>query len=133
MGLKTEYLHLLVMYKLPKLTKYQLVQVKEEHKLISRLLIVYRAPHETDLPCHLKNTSFQLSHHTYLPQIASFIILKEIEALINQSPEIITHASPFSNEDNTQLTFTCSKSRKNIRKKYEICSKLTIKTPERRQ
>ena len=30
--------------------------------------------------------------------------------------------------------FTCSKSTiETLRKKYEICSKLTIKTPERRQ
>ena len=30
-------------------------------------------------------------------------------------------------------TFTCSKSNKNTRRRYEICLKLTIKTPKRRQ
>ena len=32
-----------------------------------------------------------------------------------------------------QLTFTCSKSTLEILEKCEICSKLTMKTPERRQ
>ena len=53
--------------------KDQLVQVKEEQKLISRFLIVYMTHHDTDLPSFWGNTNFQLSCDPYLLQMASFI------------------------------------------------------------
>ena len=40
---------------------------------------------------------------------------------------------PCDSNPTNQLTFTCSKSTIETLKKCEICSKLTIKTPERRQ
>ena len=49
--------------------KDQLVQVKEEHKLISRFLIVCRTRHDIDLPSYLGDYDFQLCPDHYSHQI----------------------------------------------------------------
>ena len=71
---------------------YQLVQVKEEHKLISRFLIVCRTRHDIDLPSYLGDYEFSVvSRSLFTPDGQVYkstdksVILNEIENLTNQA------------------------------------------------
>ena len=72
--------------------KDQLVQVKEEHKLISRFLIVCRTRHDIDLPSYLGDYEFSVVPRSlFTPDGQLYkstdksVILHEIENLTNQA------------------------------------------------
>ena len=78
--------------------KDQLVQVKEEHKLISRFLIVCRTRHDIDLPSYLGDYEFSVVPRSlFTPDGQLYkstdksVILNEIENLTNQPQNILFH------------------------------------------
>ena len=82
--------------------KDQLVQVKEEHKLISRFLIVCRTRHDIDLPSYLGDYEFSVvPRPLFTPDGQLYkstdksVILNEIENLTNQ--DVLFHTSSVPN------------------------------------
>ena len=87
--------------------KDQLVQVKEEHKLISRFLIVCRTRHDIDLPSYLGDYEFSVVPRSlFTPDGQLYkstdksVILNEIENLTNQAQDVLFHTSSVPNEKN---------------------------------
>ena len=92
--------------------KDQLVQVKEEHKLISRFLIVCRTRHDIDLPSYLGDYEFSVVPRSlFTPDGQLYkstdksVILNEIENLTNQAQDVLFHTSSVPNEKNSVIIF----------------------------
>ena len=92
--------------------KYQLVQVKEEHKLISRFLIVCRTRHDIDLPSYLGDYEFSVVPRSlFTPDGQLYkstdesVILNEMENLTNQAQDVLFHTSSVPNEKNNVIIF----------------------------
>ena len=88
--------------------KDQLVQVKEEHKLISRFLIVCRTRHDIDLPSYLGDYEFSVVPRSlFTPDGQLYkstdksIILNEIENLTNQAQIFLFHTISVPNGKNS--------------------------------
>ena len=89
---------------------YQLVQVKEEHKLISRFLIVCRTRHDIDLLSYLGDYEFSVVPRSlFTPDGQLYkstdksVILNEIENLTNQAQDVLFHASSVPNGNNSVI------------------------------